>query len=49
MTLADALQESLFDNLFPGANYQRLITVLELLSVIHQCFYDYNPNGMNKV
>ena len=49
MNLVDTLLESLFDNLFPGANYQRLITVLELLSVLHQCFFAiYNPNGMNK-
>lgn len=40
--------ESLFDNLFPGANYQRLISVLELLKVMHGAFWAYTQRGMNK-
>ena len=40
---------SLFDNVHPDANYQRLITSLELLQVVHCCFYNYQPQlGMNK-
>lgn len=42
------LMERLFDNLFPGANYQRLITSLELLGVLHRAFFVYQPQGMNK-
>ena len=39
----------LFANLFPGANYQRLISSLELLRVLHQCFFNYQPCvGINK-
>ena len=39
----------LFANVFPGANYQRFITSLELLRVLHHCFFNYQPCvGINK-
>ena len=49
MKAMDDIQECLFSNLFPGANYQRLISSLELLRVLHQCFFNYQPCvGINK-
>jgi hypothetical protein len=49
MRNVNALMEGLFDNLFPGANYQRLITSLELLKVTHACFFNFQfSEGMNK-
>ena len=39
----DALTKSLLENLFPGANYQRLITALEFLRVLALCLFDYEP------
>ena len=45
----DEILNCLFSNLFPGANYQRLITSLELLRVLHHCFFNYKPCvGINK-
>lgn len=44
----NALMECLFDNMFPGANYQRLICSLELLAVMQDCFFCFKPCGMNK-
>ena len=45
----DNILESLFMNLFPGANYQRLISSLELLSVFDSCFFNYEASkGLNK-
>ena len=49
MKTIDEIQECLFYNLFPGANYQRLITSLELLEVMQNAFFNYKPStGMNK-
>ena len=49
LKLLDDMMESLFKNLFPGANYQRLITSLELLCVFDSCFFHYEANkGLNK-
>ncbi len=39
----DTLTKSLMENLFPGANYQRLITALDFLRVLALCLYDYEP------
>ena len=45
----DNILESMFMNLFPGANYQRLISSLELLSVFDSCFFNYEGSkGLNK-
>ena len=39
----DRLTKSLVASLFPGANYQRLITSLEFLRVLSICMFDYEP------
>ena len=44
----DAIMRCLFTNLIPDANYQRLVTSLELLHVLNLCFFAYNSTGMNK-
>ena len=39
----------LFDNLYGGANYQRLISALELLTTFHFGMFEYEAHrGMNK-
>jgi len=43
----DLLTKSLLENLFPGANYQRLITALEFLRVLALCVFDYEPGELN--
>ena len=49
MNQLNEIMQSLFENLFPGANYQRLITCLELLDVISDCFFKFEANkGINK-
>ena len=49
ITQLDHMMEGLFKNLFPGANYQRLITCLELLNVFDACFFNFEANkGLNK-
>lgn len=48
MSYLNQMIECLFANLFPGANYQRLITCLDLLSVLNACFFAFNPSGVNK-
>ena len=49
ITQLDHMMERLFKNLFPGANYQRLITCLELLNVFDACFFNFEANkGLNK-
>ena len=41
----DDLTKKLINNLFPGANYQRLITALEFLRIICLCFHNYEPGS----
>ena len=39
----------LFDNLYGGANYQRLISALDLLTAFHSGMFEFEPHrGMNK-
>ena len=42
----DRLTKSLVASLFPGANYQRLITSLEFLRVLSICLFDYEPGEL---
>ena len=49
MLSIDNIMKELFRNLYPGANYQRLICSLELLKVLDSCFFHFEPNkGVNK-
>ena len=49
MLSIDNIMKVLFRNLYPGANYQRLICSLELLKVLDSCFFHFEPNkGVNK-
>ena len=49
MSQVNRIMQELFKNLFPGANYQRLITCLELINVLHSCFFNFEANkGINK-
>ncbi len=45
----DSILEMLFANCFPGANYQRLSTALQLLSLFSEIFFDCDSSvGKNK-
>jgi len=39
----DSISKSLLSNLFPGANYQRLITSLDFLKIFSLILHDYEP------
>ena len=41
----DLMSKSLMNHLFPGANYQRLITALEFLRIMSLCFHCYEPGN----
>lgn len=39
----------MFDNLYGGANYQRLIAALDLLTTFHSCLFEFEAQrGINK-